>query len=271
MLIDGRKIQNEIKQETKNLLLSCDRKPSLGIVLIGDDPASEKFVDLKRKFGESIGVEIWITLLPKTATQEEADLAVKKLDTDGVVVQLPLPAHLDQSAVLEAIPKGKDVDLLTQSSLDDFLNQDLQTVPPVAGAVFEIMDRYRVQYSGEVNILIIGQGSLVGSPVQVMFQHRGVSPDVITLETSSVERASLIREADIIITGAGDPHFLDKTMVKKGVVIIDAGTSEQSGKLKGDVDPNCQEVARLITPVPGGVGPVTIAVLFKNLILLCSR
>jgi methylenetetrahydrofolate dehydrogenase (NADP+) / methenyltetrahydrofolate cyclohydrolase len=260
MFVDGKKIQQEIKEELKTLVKKCTNKPSLGIVLVGDDPASEKFVSLKQKFGEAIGVDIWIKILPESASIDSVIASIGRLETDGVVVQLPLPEHIDEKEVLLSIPKETDVDMLNGG---DF-------VAPVAGAVFEILDRHGVQLENK-KIVIVGNGKLVGLPTKDMFIHKGFSPSLVTLETSEEDKLKLLSEADIIVTGAGDPHFIKRDMVKKGVVIIDAGTSKKSGKLEGDACPSCEWKASLMTPVPGGVGPITIAILFRNLIQKCQH
>ncbi len=260
MLVDGKKIQNEIKEDLRSLIAGCDKIPTLGIVLVGDDPASEKFVDLKNKFGEDIGIDVLIKILPEAVTQDRLEEIVNALDTDGVVVQLPLPNHLDENSILSKIPKDKDVDQLNGGEF----------VAPVAGAVFEVLDRHGIGLQSK-KIVVVGEGVLVGKPVSEELVRRGLNYDLITLETPEEERLKKLLSADVVITGAGDPHFIKKDMVREGVVIIDAGTSEKTGKLEGDVCPSCERKAELMTPVPGGIGPITIAILFRNLIQKCIQ
>lgn len=259
MIVDGKKIQQEIKEELKSFIKTIPIVPSLGIVLVGDDKASEKFVSLKKKFGEDIGIDVWLKILPETATQEQVELAVASLTTDGIVVQLPLPRHLDERSLLSKIPKEKDIDALNGG---DF-------IAPVTGAIFEILHRYDIDLKDK-SIVMVGEGRLVGLPTKIKLEEMGLVPDVITLDTPKSQREALLKNADIIITGAGDPHFIKTDMIKEGVVMLDAGTSEKAGKLDGDADPKCQEIASLLTPVPGGIGPVTIAILFKNLLKACK-
>lgn len=258
MLVDGKKIQQDIKQELKELVSKCSRVPSLGIVLVGEDPASEKFISLKQKFGDSLGVDVWIKILSETATTERVITAIEEFETDGVVAQLPLPKHIDQQAVLSSIPKEKDVDALNEK---DF-------IAPVAGAVFEVFDREEIILKNKA-IVVVGEGKLVGVPVVEELRKRGFQYDIVSLETNEEKKLELFHRADVIISGAGDPHFIKPDMIKEGVVLIDAGTSESAGVLVGDVDPACQNKASLITPVPGGIGPITVAVLFRNLIATC--
>jgi methylenetetrahydrofolate dehydrogenase (NADP+)/methenyltetrahydrofolate cyclohydrolase len=260
MLIDGKKIQQEIKDELKGLVEKCEQTPSLGVLLVGEDPASEKFVSLKKTFGEDIGVDVWIKILPESASTEDVLFSLKNLETDGVVVQLPLPNHVDERVVLSSIPKEKDIDNLNGG---DF-------VDPVAGAVFDILDRHSVELNNK-KIVVVGDGKLVGLPVVEVLKSRDLDHIVVTLDTPENIKKELFSNADLIITGAGDPHFLKRDMVKKGVVIIDAGTSERSGKLEGDVCPSCDWKSSLMTPTPGGIGPITIAILFKNLLKTCTN
>lgn len=260
MIIDGKKIRDQIKEELKKSFGALGDSVSLGIVLVGEDPASEKFVSLKQRFGEDIGVDVWLKILPETASTERVIHSIENLETDGVVVQLPLPEHIDEVAVLASIPKEKDVDVLNGGEFD----------APVSGAVFEILNSCEVELSGK-SIVVVGEGKLVGLPVIDSLKKRGLDFTAVSIETPEEEKLNLIKEADVIISGAGDPHFIKEDMIKKRVVIIDAGTSEKAGKLEGDVDPACVNKASLITPVPGGVGPVTVAILFKNLLKACSK
>jgi len=260
MLVNGKQIQNEIKEELKSLIEKCDETPSLGIVLVGEDPASEKFVSLKKKFGEYIGVDVWLKILPESTDTDSVVSAIKSLDTHGVVVQLPLPGQIDESVVLSNIPKEQDVDVLNGGDFD----------APVAGAVFEVLSRHDVDLNNK-KIVVVGEGKLVGLPVIEVLKMRNLNYDVVNLDTPEEKRLELLIEADVIITGAGDPHFIKRDMIKEGVVLVDAGASEKAGKLEGDVDSECFEGASFVTPVPGGIGPITIAILFKNLLKACSN
>jgi methylenetetrahydrofolate dehydrogenase (NADP+)/methenyltetrahydrofolate cyclohydrolase len=250
MIIDGKKIKDQIKEELKKAFSALGDSASLGIVLVGEDPASEKFVSLKQRFGEDVGVDVWLKILPETTSTERVIHSIENLETDGVV----------EMAVLASIPKEKDVDVLNGGEFD----------APVSGAVFEILNSCAVELSGK-SIVVVGEGKLVGLPVTDSLKKRGLDFTVVNIETPEEEKFDLIKEADVIISGAGDPHFIKEDMIKEGVVIIDAGTSEKAGKLEGDVDPACANKASLTTPVPGGVGPVTVAILFKNLLKACLK
>jgi methylenetetrahydrofolate dehydrogenase (NADP+)/methenyltetrahydrofolate cyclohydrolase len=162
------------------------------------------------------------------------------------------------------IPPHMDMDVLSTEAKSLFKNNKLNKIPPVARAVSEILNFYNVDMANK-NILVVGTGKLVGEPVSSMLNLRNLVYKTIDKNTDENSKEELLKNADIIISGAGSPHFIKKEMIKPGVVLIDAGTSEQSGKLVGDIDPGCAEVASLMTSVPNGVGPVTMACLFLNI------
>ncbi len=269
MIVDGKKIRDEIKAELKKEVGFLALRPQLALVQVGTDPASTKFVSMKRAFAEEIGVACIFRQLPEATTTEELQREISVLNADprvnGIVVQLPLPAHIDTDAVIEAIHPGKDPD-----SLRTFSEEERGVPPPVAGAVEEILDRNGITPEG-LQAVVIGYGRLVGKPVAQWLVDRGAHLHVVDEHTEARRRDALLGNADIIVSGAGVPGLLKPEMVKQGVILIDAGTSETGGKLVGDIDPRCAEKAALYTPVPGGVGPITVAIIFKNLLLLIGR
>jgi methylenetetrahydrofolate dehydrogenase (NADP+)/methenyltetrahydrofolate cyclohydrolase len=267
MIIDGKKIAEEIKLELKQTLQQASgKKLVLAVVLVGEDPASIKFVEYKKKFGEAIGVEVRV--FEYEADIEQTDLAeeINRLAVDekveGIVVQLPLPAcagrpkQIETEKILNIIPAEKDVDALTADASVD---------APVAEAVMEILKRGDVDLNNK-KILVIGQGKLVGRPVSVILAQEGYDVDTADINTKNLKEKTL--QADIIISGVGKPGLIKADMVKKGVILIDCGTSELKSQLSGDIDPTCADKASLFTPVPGGVGPIVVAMLFKNLLKL---
>jgi 5,10-methylene-tetrahydrofolate dehydrogenase/methenyl tetrahydrofolate cyclohydrolase len=257
MLVDGNAIAADIQASLKNHLEG--RSLTLVVVQVGSDAASSKFIEKKREFGEKIGIEVKLQLFRDSVTEEELAGEIRTLAADeavhGIVVQLPLPAHINTKAILNLVPSEKDPDALSERPC---------VLPPVAAAVAEILQRYRVDVVGK-RAIIVGRGRLVGVPVAQWLDGAGAEvetfgrDDNITMYTKT---------ADIIIAGTGVPGLLKPDMIKDGVVLIDAGTSEAAGKLVGDIDPACAEKAYLYTPVPGGVGPVTVAKLFENLVTL---
>ena len=201
-----------------------------------------------------------ITCAPNFETQKY--LALKKAKADGIIVQLPLPAHIDTAAVLAAVPASHDVDAFK------YQTGETTVLPPVVGAIDEIAKQHQVQFENK-QVVIFGAGRLVGAPAARYATLRGAKVTVLTEDsTDSVEA---VLAADIIILGVGKPNLLTLDMVKEGVVVFDAGASEDGGLLVGDADPTVASKASLFTPVPGGIGPMTIALLFRNLLELKAR
>ena len=269
MIVDGRAIAAVIKEELRQELAASPKRPSLGVVVATSDLATRKFVERKEHFGTSIGVKIDIRELLSSATTEELTNAIREMAKihSGIVVQLPLPSGADVDAVRNAIPVTHDVDAISDLAVKQFEQETLPILPPVVGAIAEIVRRHSIIISDK-HVVVIGSGRLVGKPAVVWFRQRGA--EVTTIErTSRVEDVTI--EADIIVLGAGSPGLLKPHMIKDGAVILDAGTSEASGKLSGDADATCAEKASLFTPVPGGIGPITVAMIFRNLLTLSMK
>jgi methylenetetrahydrofolate dehydrogenase (NADP+)/methenyltetrahydrofolate cyclohydrolase len=263
MLVSGQKIKNRIKEHLKHLALSSSSK-SLAIFYIGQNEVISKYVDLKKSLGKEIGVSVDILRfdekIPEDDLLDEISLANKKYS--GIIVQLPLPKHLNENKILNAIDKNLDVDMLTSESLEDFKNGKTKKLPPVVSAVKEILEETKTSLKGK-KILVVGSGRLVGGPIALWLSREGISFDVSDLSTNNLYERLL--DADIIISGAGVPLLIKPEMIKEGVVLIDAGTSTSNGKILGDIDPLCQTKASIASLVPGGVGPVTVVSLFRNL------
>lgn len=254
MIVDGRIIAERVYAS-----LAASRPLTLGVLVAGANPVTSSFVRIKEKAAARLGVTLVREDLPAHATTDDALRAITVLaeKSDGIIVQLPLPHGIDVDAVLAAIPPHKDVDGISP----------LPNVrPPVAGAVAEILG-YELIPTKERRVVVIGSGRLVGKPVAALLKEYGAEVFVIEKGDSL---AALI-EADIIISGAGEPGLIRPEHVKDGVVIIDAGTSEIGGKVAGDADPACAEKASIFTPVPGGVGPIAVAMIFKNLYTLAGK
>jgi methylenetetrahydrofolate dehydrogenase (NADP+)/methenyltetrahydrofolate cyclohydrolase len=264
MIIDGKKIAEEIKLDLKEKFSKLEIKPTVAIVQVGDDPVTSKFVRTKQKFAEDIGVNFDISHFPGDITVELVLKRISELNNDpavnGIVVQLPLPKNFDTQTILDSVLVSKDIDVLSSTP------NNLLT--PVVGVVKEILSRYKLQITNYTSVVIVGQGKLVGKPVTEWFRKSGANVTVLDKDNWEADAsATALATANIVVTGAGVPGLIKPTMIKDGVVLIDAGTSESSGKLVGDMDPACADKASVFTPVPGGVGPVTIAMLYKNLLL----
>lgn len=269
MIIDGKKIAHEIEEQLTSACARSRVVPTLAIVIVGDDPVIENFVRIKKNVGARIGVSIVEHRFSKEVSGEELVRRVSALGVDptihGIIVQLPIPDTLDIRAVLNAVPLTKDVDMLAADSVAAFSRGDAKILPPVAGAIQEILERSHVDVSGK-EALVLGYGRLVGIPATILLQHNRAHVTVIDRPVADLPEH--LRESDIIISGVGLPGTITREMLQKGVVLVDAGTSESGGKIVGDADPECADVASVFTPVPGGVGPITVVMLFKNLLIL---
>lgn len=256
MLVDGKKIRDEILEKLKENFESIGGA-TLAVVWVGDDPATAKFIEYKKKVAERIGVTVRMFEYENTILESDLEQEVQRLAVDseinGIIVQLPLPAQIDVQKILNLVPPAKDIDAL---------NPETVVLSPVVLAVKEILDRHNISLNNK-NYVVVGQGKLVGRPVAVWLAGEGA--DVTAIDSKTKDINNQIKQADVIISGIGQPGFITPDMVKDGVVLIDAGTSEQAGKLAGDIDPACAEKASLFTPVPGGVGPIVLATLFENL------
>lgn len=266
MIINGQTIKDELALEMKETLSNASAKLTLGIVYVGDHPVIDRFVAIKKRFADSIGVNVKMIKLDELTAQSDVINQIESLskETDGLIVQLPLPPHLTGGAVLAAIPESHDVDMLSESTRAAYLSGEEKMLPPVVGAIAEIITRFGLDLSGK-KIAVIGQGELVGRPVLVWLRQKGYQPTVFTKE--DMKNSNALSDMDVIISGAGNSGIIKPEMIKGGAIIIDAGTSEVEGALKGDADPECASKCSLFTPVPGGVGPVTVAMLFKNLLI----
>lgn len=273
ILLDGKKLSQRIFDELGTEVAAMKKKIRLGVVVVGKDPVIEKFVAQKKKAAEEIGIDVRVYPFDAAITTNELRKRIAELvhepHNTGVIIQLPLPGHINRQYILNAIPPERDVDALSSRGIGSFIVGKSTIMPPVAGAIKALLEEYEIAYQKK-HIAILGAGNLVGRPVALWLLQEGVSFSVITEDTDHPEY--LLQKADIVISGIGKPHFVKGDMLKDGAVVIDAGTSESSGKLVGDVDPESVAAkASYLTPVPGGVGPVTVAMLLKNLVALAAR
>ena len=267
MKIDGKKIAQEIKSELRSDVESCDKKINLDIVMVGSDRASKSFIQRKVKFGKEIGVDVFLHKFDSDILQVELEGQLSEIlrTSEGCIVQLPLPEHIDKKKILDLVPADLDVDMLGSASYSSFESGTSSNYPPVAGAVREALLSIDENLSGK-NIVILGCGELVGKPVSTWLKNKNIEHDIVDIDTGSETRKELLRGADIIISGIGKPNSLTSSEIKDGVILIDAGTSELKKRLVGDIYKDCYNRASFYTPVPGGIGPITVAILFRNLI-----
>lgn len=262
MIIDGKAIAAEIYEEVKGAAAKLPRPPQLTALTCAPNFETRSYLELKKRKATQVGIRLNVVEIPESAETSDAVACVERLlpECDGLVVQLPLPTHIDREAVLAVVPPEKDPDGFSYGALE------ASCLPPVAAAIDEIAKRHGVVWQ-DAAVTVIGFGRLVGKPAAHLAEQRGAN--VTVLERG--DDLALLAEADIIISGVGHPHLVTKDMVKEGVVVFDAGTSEDGGELVGDVHPAVAEVASLMTPVPGGIGPITVAALFKNLLSLIRQ
>lgn len=271
-IIDGKKISRDIFEEIKKEVEALSFTPVFCDVLVGSDPASKQYVEMKRKKAEALGLNFYEAFFPISITTAELITEIQKINLIpnmcGVIVQLPLPQHLDTHEVLNAIDPVLDVDCLNIVSQDKFYRGEDTLDPPTASACVALLDSAGIDLHAK-NILVLGYGLLVGKPVYQILKRRGLLPNLA--RSTTPEKDLLIQNADIIISGIGQGHYLKREMLKGGVCLIDAGTSEDSGSLVGDVDfDSVKDMPGIVTPVPGGVGPMTIAMLFRNVLKVAS-
>jgi len=245
MIIDGKKIAEEILQVLSEERAAFDTV-TLGVVMSVGDAATESFVKIKTRVAEHLNVEV---------RRFGPDEMSQALECDGVIVQMPFAGA---DALIAALPPEKDA---------DGLGLHAKVVPPVASAMSEIFARTGVAAANK-KAVVVGEGALVGAPCATLLRELGAHVTVVSLEKGSLAK---LKGADIVVLGAGAPALVKPDMMKEGVVLIDAGTSESAGHLVGDADPKCAEVASVFTPVPSGIGPIAVAMLFKNLLELKKK
>ncbi|MDC1205570.1 bifunctional 5,10-methylenetetrahydrofolate dehydrogenase/5,10-methenyltetrahydrofolate cyclohydrolase [Candidatus Pacebacteria bacterium] len=264
MIIDGRAVATELYREIENAVTHLSGRPHLTVFTCAPNFETKKFLHLKKKKAEEVGIGINVIEFPDDASTEEMRMSVLHalMQTDGVIVQLPFPKHIDIDSILTSIPASYDVDVMQYDGTEDGV------LPPVVGAIAEIVKRQDILLASQ-KVVVVGNGRLVGAPSALWAQKQGAQVSIITKKSKDTKEK--IASADVLILGAGQPHFVTPDMIKEGVIIFDAGTSEESGILKGDAHPDCSKKASLFTPVPRGIGPITVAILLKNLVTLASR
>lgn len=266
-LLDGKRVASEIRQELRAVVLGMKRKPSLAVVLVGNDPASEVYVKGKIKACEEVGILSYSYRLPENSTQKEVEKLVsslvKKKDIDGVLVQLPLPKGLDVEKILGLIPPEKDVDGFSPVNFGKIAlgEEGVSACTPLG--IMELMSRYGIEIAGK-HAVVVGRSKIVGRPLSMLLLNRDATVTICHSKTTNLKEECL--RADILIAAIGKERFITADMIKEGAVVVDVGINRsENGKLYGDVDfENAKEKAAYITPVPGGVGPMTIAMLLKN-------
>ena len=262
-----------VKERTEELKNTYHITPGLAVVIVGDDPASRVYVNNKKKACEAVGFVSEEYALPAETTQEELLALVETLnnkpDINGILVQLPLPKHLDDKAVIAAINPQKDVDAFHAVNVGKIMLGEYDFLPCTPAGVMEMLHSYQIPVEGK-ECVVIGRSNIVGKPMGMLLLHENGTVTICHSRTKNL--AEVCRRADILVAAVGIPKFVKADMVKEGAVVIDVGMDrDENGKLCGDVDfENVKEKCSFITPVPGGVGPMTIATLMKNTLKACK-
>jgi methylenetetrahydrofolate dehydrogenase (NADP+)/methenyltetrahydrofolate cyclohydrolase len=269
--IDGRKVAKELQEKLRLEIASSKLNPSLAFILVGDHVPSQTYVRMKEKACTHVGITSNKIELPETTSEKELLFVINSLNHNpnihGILVQMPLPPHISENSVIHAIDPKKDVDCFHPFNVGKLMTGETDGFFPCTPyGVILLLQHYKVETIGK-NIVVLGRSNIVGRPLANLLSQKGPMGDAtVTIAHSKTKNLSaLCQQADILIAAIGKAHFVTKEMVKKGAVVIDVGINRLDQKIVGDVDfENVSPIASLITPVPGGVGPMTIAVLLEN-------
>ena len=264
MIIDGRKIALEILDEVSLMVKELPLPPRLTVFSCAPNFETKKFLAIKQKKATLVGIEITVIEFDEDTKLPDmiSELTMADKTSDGIVVQLPFPPTIKIQTLLEKISPLKDVDVLFYDGAN------VEILPPVVGAIEVIAKNYQIDFFNK-QVVVVGNGRLVGVPAFLYAQHKGARVELVQKNTEN--SSEIIKNADILILGAGVPGLLTPDLVKEGAIIFDAGTSEEGGMLVGDAEPEVVSKASLLTPVPGGIGPIAIAVLLRNLVFLTKN
>lgn len=272
IILDGRLAASEIKAELSKIIKG--KRLGLGTILVGEDPGSHSYVAGKHRDCAEVGITSIRIDLPKTATQTEILNAIAELNENpqctGFIVQLPLPEGIDTDKVLEAIDPKKDADGLHPLNLGKLVLNQKTTNPCTPQAIIELVERNNISWAGK-EVVVIGRGATVGRPLGLLLSQKKINATVTLTHTGTKNLSELTKRADIIVAAIGKAHFLTEDMVSAKAVVIDVGLTRVGEKLLGDVDPKVHQVVAAYSPVPGGVGPMTRAMLLRNVVEIGAK
>ena len=275
-LIDGKVISAAVKERVKNEVAALKEQgitTGLAVIIVGEDPASKVYVNNKKKACEALGIISEEYALPENTTQEELlsliDTLNKKESINGILCQLPLPKHLDEEIVINAISADKDVDAFHPVNVGKIMQGDYDFVPCTPAGIMEMLAFEGIEIAGKTCV-VIGRSNIVGKPMAMLLLHKNGTVTICHSRTQNLKE--VCKNADILVAAVGRPNFVTNDMVKDGAVVIDVGINRVDGKLVGDVNFNdvCEKTS-YITPVPGGVGPMTIAMLMQNTLTAAKK
>ncbi|MBR4910407.1 MAG: bifunctional methylenetetrahydrofolate dehydrogenase/methenyltetrahydrofolate cyclohydrolase FolD [Clostridia bacterium] len=275
-ILDGKEVSASVKAKVAAEVEALKNEGigvGLAVILVGDDPASKIYVANKKKACEATGIKSFEYILDENATEAELISLIETLNSEksvnGILCQLPLPGHINEQAVIAAISPNKDVDAFHISNVGKIMIGNFDFLPCTPAGIIEILDYYGIEIAGK-NCVVIGRSNIVGKPMAMLLLHR--SGTVTVCHSKTVNLKEITRTADILVSAVGKAGFVTADMVKPGAVVIDVGINRENGKLCGDVCfDEVSRVADSITPVPGGVGPMTIAMLLKNTVTAAKR
>lgn len=276
-ILDGKALAAKIKENLAARTIALKAKgitPGLGTVLVGDDPGSHSYVGGKHRDCQEVGINSIRVDLPADASQNDVLAAIRDLNNapecTGYIVQLPLPRGIDTQVILEAIDPAKDADGLHPMNLGRLVAGYDAPLPCTPRGIVELLTHYKVPLNG-AEVVVIGRGLTVGRPLGLLLTRKQENATVTLTHTGTKDLASHTRRADIVIAAIGQAHFLKAEMIKPGAAVLDVGISRTDAGLLGDIDPRVREVASWIAPMPGGVGPMTRAMLVTNVVDACER
>jgi len=273
VIMDGKALAERIKGEIANNVLKMNKKPALGTILVGSDPGSIAYVDGKHRDCAQVGIKSIKVNLPASATTAEVINAVNELNQNpectGFIVQLPLPKLVSTEEVLLAIDPNKDADGLNPINLGKFVLGKNTIIPCTPKAILTLLTEYKINLSG-TKVLIIGRGTTVGRPLSILLSQKPNNATVTLAHSATSNLLELMKQADIVVAAIGSSYFIKPGMVKDGATVIDVGITRTDNGLVGDVDPAVAQSVSAFAPMPGGVGPLTRAMLLKNIIELAK-
>ncbi len=273
MIINGRAIAANILEGLKREVAALPFRPVFCDVLVGDDTVSASYVRIKARSARQIGLEFREAAFPDAITAANLIKEIKKINREpllcGLIVQLPLPSGFPRREILDAVDSGLDADCIGSVNQERFYRGEGFLLPPAAAAVLEILDSLPMGLDDK-KIVMVGQGELVGKPVSALLRRRGLA--VRAVDKYTADASSLLKRADVVISATGRAGLITGGSIKPGAVVIDAGTSESEGGIVGDVDfASVSRIAAAVSPVPGGVGPVTVAMLLSNVVKVAKN
>ena len=264
-IMDGKNLSNIIKDDLRKEISMYVQTPILAVITIGDDEASKVYVNNKRKSCEQVGISFmhfdYLSEVKESVVINKIKELNKDASVNGIIVQLPIPDHFNVDKIINTIDVSKDVDGLTNESKIRRMNNKSSLIPCTTKGILELLDYYKINIESK-RVVVVGRSELVGTPTYQECLKRNAT--VTICHSKTIDLGSITKEADILIVATGHKYLIDKNMIKEGCVIIDVGISRDNGKLYGDVNPNVSDKCSYLTPVPGGVGPMTVVMLLKN-------